>query len=166
MSPSKLLGSSTSVALAVPPTPYRPLLMVPIVLGVLHYFRSALPNPSPFDYTYASTVISTTLPGIWSHSHNRRPTRAVRQRSKVACIPPFTCRAPQMGPEPVLQSALCWMEQRADTSTSASTFAFYNTHGIFESRNSDVGAGSRHLRRVHHVCQTHSKFCRRWIPLS
>ena len=46
------------IALAVPPSPYRPIFMVPIVLGVLHYFRSVLANPSPFDYTYASAVIS------------------------------------------------------------------------------------------------------------
>ncbi len=47
------------IALAVPPSPYRPLFMVPIVLGVLHYYRSALPaNPTPFNYTYASTVIA------------------------------------------------------------------------------------------------------------
>src|SRR6266550_2400454 len=38
------------IALAVPPSPYRPLFMVPIVLGVLHYYRSALPaNRLPLE---------------------------------------------------------------------------------------------------------------------
>ena len=44
-------------ALAVPSSPYRPIFMMPIVLGTLHYFRSALANPSPFDYFYAPSVV-------------------------------------------------------------------------------------------------------------
>ena len=46
--------------------------------------------------------------------------------------------------------------------TSTSTSTFYDAHSISEPRDSGVGARSRHFRRVHHVCQTHSKCCRWW----
>ena len=46
------------LALVVKPSPYRPLFIVPIILGVAYFFRSALQFHSPVEYTYASLVLS------------------------------------------------------------------------------------------------------------
>ncbi|KAF8626961.1 hypothetical protein AX15_004615 [Amanita polypyramis BW_CC] len=40
-------------SLVVKPSPYRPLFMLPVTLGTIHFFRSTLQYHSPLEYTYA-----------------------------------------------------------------------------------------------------------------
>lgn len=46
------------VALVVPPSPYRPLLIVPIALTVLHFYQSTFGYHNPLQYSYASFALS------------------------------------------------------------------------------------------------------------
>ena len=44
-------------ALVAPPSPYRPLFIVPIVLTVLYFFRTVSEYHNPFQYSYASFAL-------------------------------------------------------------------------------------------------------------
>lgn len=48
---------SCFAALVAPPSPYRPLFIVPVALNVLYFFRSVSGYHNPFQYSYASFAL-------------------------------------------------------------------------------------------------------------